>query len=331
MANLIRGTRRGLLLVAAGLALGGRTMASEAARKYPQRPVRLIVPYAPGGGPDLQARILGKVLAQRLGQPIVIENKVGAGGILAADYASQQAPDGYTLLLGSSTHVTQKLLQPSVRFEPAQFTHIIRTGVGYSVLVVSGSLPYRSVEDLVRAARQAPGTLNYASGGIGSAAHLFGAAFASAASIQVLHVPFRGSVEIAPSLLRGDTQFAFPTVSTALPHIRDGKLRALAITAPRRDPALAQVPTLNEALQRSDLGLLSWSGIWGPAGLPAAITERLHAAITQALQDPGLREAYQRDGSTVDPTHSPEEFSRFIASETLRYRDVISANHIVMQ
>lgn len=335
MTDATRINRRGalstLIATATGLAGSGLALADSAAQRYPNRPVRLIVPYAAAGGPDIQARALGLVLARELGQSVVIENKVGAGGILAAEYLNQQPADGYTLLLGSSTHVTQKLLQPSVRFDPARFTHIIRTGTSYSVLVVAADSPYRSVADLIAAARRAPGTLNYASGGIGSAAHLYGAAFSSTAGIETLHVPYRGSVEIMPSLVRGDAQFAFPVVSTAMPQIRDGKLRALALTADQRDPALPGVPTLNEALGRTDLALLSWSGVWAPPGLPAPMVDRLLAVFKRTLQDPGLREAYARDGSLISPTDSPAAFSRFIESETARYREVIARNRIALQ
>ncbi|MGH8631196.1 MAG: tripartite tricarboxylate transporter substrate binding protein [Burkholderiales bacterium] len=330
MRKTRRATLSALLAVAAGLLASGGP-ALGAGEDYPARPVRLIVPYAAGGGPDIQARTLGLVLARKLGQPVVIENKVGAGGILAAEYVMQQPPDGYTLLLGSSTHVTQKLLQPSVHFDPARFTHIIRIGIGYSVLLVGAGSPYRNVADLIAAAKRAPGTLNYASGGIGSAAHLFGAAFVSTAGIDAHHIPYRGSVEITTSLIRGDAQFAFPVVSTALPQIRGGKVRALAVTAARRDPALPDVPTLNEALGRTDLGLLSWSGVWGPPGIPAPIVARLHAALTSTLADPALREAYALDGSVISPTDSPAAFSTFIDSETVRFRDVIARNRIVMQ
>lgn len=331
MANSIHGMRRELLLAAAGCAVPGHRAFATKTVNYPERPVRQIIPYAPEGGPDLQARVLAKALSQVLGQPVVAENKVGAGGILAADYVCQQPPDGYTLLQGASTHITQKLLQPAVRFDPARFTHIMRTGVNYSVLVVSSASPYHSVQELAHAAKRSPATLIYASGGIGSAAHLYCAAFTSAAELNVLHIPYRGSVDIAHSLIRGDTQFAFPTASTALPQIRDGKLRALAITAPQRSPLLVDIPTLNQALQRSDLGLLSWSGIWGPPGLPESIVARLHSALVPALRDPGLREAYARDGATLSPSGTPAEFSRFIENETQRYHAVISDNQIVIQ
>ncbi|MGX6571102.1 tripartite tricarboxylate transporter substrate binding protein [Cupriavidus necator] len=318
---------KSLLALPAAAALGR----AGAASPYPNRPIRLVVPYAAGGGPDIQTRKLAELLARELGQPVVVENKVGAGGILAAEFVAQQPADGYTLMLGASTHVTQKLLQPGAKFDPMAFTHIIRVGVSPAVLVVSAGSPYQNVADLVAAARRAPGTLNYASGGIGSAAHVSGAAFASAAGIDVVHVPYKGSVEIVPSLIKGDTQFGFPVAATAIPQIASGKVRALAVTSASRAAVLPQVPTLNEALGRKDLDLDAWSGIWAPPHLPAPIVARLHAAVMQALGDPGLRRRYAEMGAVLAPTPTPEAFSRLVADETTRIRQVIDKNRITIE
>lgn len=318
---------KSLLALPAAAALGR----AGAASPYPNRPIRLVVPYAAGGGPDIQTRKLAELLARELGQPVVVENKVGAGGILAAEFVAQQPADGYTLMLGASTHVTQKLLQPGAKFDPMAFTHIIRVGVSPAVLVVSASSPYRNVADLVAAARRAPGTLNYASGGIGSAAHVSGAAFASATGIDVVHVPYKGSVEIVPALIKGDTQFGFPVAATAIPQIASGKVRALAVTSASRAAVLPQVPTLNEALGRKDLDLDAWSGIWAPPHLSAPIVARLHAAVLQALGDPGLRRLYAEMGAVLAPTPTPEAFSRLVADETTRIRQVIDKNRITIE
>jgi tripartite-type tricarboxylate transporter receptor subunit TctC len=318
---------KSLLALPAAAALGR----AGAASPYPSRPIRLVVPYAAGGGPDIQTRKLAELLARELGQAVVVENKVGAGGILAAEFVAQQPADGYTLMLGASTHVTQKLLQPGAKFDPMAFTHIIRVGVSPAVLVVSASSPYRTVADLVAAARRAPGMLNYASGGIGSAAHVSGAAFASATGIDVVHVPYKGSVEIVPSLLKGDTQFGFPVAATAIPQIANGKVRALAVTSASRAAVLPQVPTLNEALGRKDLDLDAWSGIWAPPRLPAPIVARLHAAVMSALGDPGLRRLYAEMGAVLAPTPTPEAFSRLVAEETTRIRQVIDKNRITIE
>ncbi len=318
---------KSLLALPAAAVLGR----AGAASPYPNRPIRLVVPYAAGGGPDIQTRKLAELLARELGQPVVVENKVGAGGILAAEFVAQQPADGYTLMLGASTHVTQKLLQPGAKFDPMAFTHIIRVGVSPAVLVVSASSPYRNVTDLVAAARRAPGTLNYASGGIGSAAHVSGAAFASATGIDVVHVPYKGSVEIVPALIKGDTQFGFPVAATAIPQIASGKVRALAVTSASRAAVLPQVPTLNEALGRKDLDLDAWSGIWAPPHLSAPIVARLHAAVMQALGDSGLRRLYAEMGAVLAPTPTPEAFSRLVADETTRIRQVIDKNRITIE
>ncbi|AJG21880.1 Bug family tripartite tricarboxylate transporter substrate binding protein [Cupriavidus basilensis] len=312
-------------------AASGTPALAFAVDNYPSRPIRLVVPYAAGGGPDIQARKLAEVLGRELGQPIVVENKVGAAGILAAESVAQQPADGYTLLLGASTHVAQKLLQPTVKFDPAAFTHVIRIGVSPAVLVVGANSPYRTVGELVAAARHSPGSLNYASGGIGSAAHICGAAFASAAGINAVHIPYKGSVEIVPSLIKGDTQFGFPVAATAVPQIGNGKVRALAVTSAQRIPGLPGVPTLSEALGRSDLTLDSWSGIWAPANLPKPLVARLHAAMLRALADPGLRRFYAETGALIEPSPTPESFTRLVAEETARMRQVIEKNHITIE
>lgn len=332
-ASTRRARRRMLrtLLMLPVAAASGLPAFALAAQDYPTRPIRLVVPYAPGGGPDIQARKLAEVLGRELGQPVVVENKVGAGGILAAESVAQQPADGYTLLLGASTHVAQKLLQPGVKFDPAAFTHVTRIGIAPAVLVVSSHSPYRKVADLVAAARRFPGTLNYASGGIGSAAHISGAAFASASGIDVVHIPYKGSVEIVPSLIKGDTQFGFPVATTALPQIANGKVRALAVTSAQRLATLPQVPTLNEALGRTGLALDAWSGIWAPPNLPRPLVARLHAALLKALAEPGLRRFYAETGSLVEPSPTPEDFSRLVTEETARMRQVIDKNHITIE
>lgn len=316
----------------AGSSCGAATAAPAVESAFPSRPIRLIVPYAAGGGPDIQARKLAEAAARELGQPLVVENKVGAGGILAAEVVAQQPADGYTLMLGSSTHVTQKLLQPSVKFDPTtSFTHIIRSGFSPQVMLVRGNAPHRTVADVIQAARKVPGTLNYASGGIGSAAHLAGAAFANAANIELVHVPYKGSVEIVPSLIRGDTTVGFPVASTALPQLQNQSVRALAVTSAQRLPSMPAVPTLNEALGRKDLTLDSWSGIWAPAGVPKPVVARLHAAFLKALSDPSVRAFYQKSGTVIDPTASPEAFARFIADETGKYRRIVEQSRIALQ
>lgn len=312
-----------------GAALSGAPAVSGAADGYPDRPIRLIVPFAPGGGPDVLARRTAEELAKELSGTVVVENKVGAGGMLAGEFAARAPADGYTLLMGASTHVTQKILQPTVNFDPlTSFTHIVRTGFSPQLLVVSADSPYGSVQELIDAARKTSDPFNYASGGIGSAAHLAGAAFSSVAQANTLHIPYRGSVEIVPALIRGDVQFAFPVASTALPHIADGKVRALAVTSGQRLTQLPDVPTLVELFQRDDLALDSWSGIWAPAGLPEPIADKLDQAFRKVYAKPSVQAFHEKVGTLVSPTASPGEFTDFIEAETEKFRKVIEDNKI---
>ena len=318
--------RRSLILAPLGLAAG----LAQSQGAWPTRPIRLIVPYAPGGGPDVLARKLADKLGPLLGQTVFVENRVGAGGVIAAEVVAQAEPDGYTLILGASTHVTQKLISPQVRFDPlTQFEHVTRTSISPAVLIVETGSPLRTVQELVEAARRAPGKLNYASGGIGSAAHLAGAALATALKLDVVHIPYRGSVEIFPSLVARDTQFGFPVSSTALPFVEQGKVRALAVTSARRMAQLPQVPTLKEVFGSDDLVLDAWSGLWAPAKTPRAVIDKLNAATLKALADPDLRQLYDKAGSPASPTRTPEEFSRFVLAETAKYAKLVVAARIV--
>jgi tripartite-type tricarboxylate transporter receptor subunit TctC len=298
---------------------------------YPTRPVRIIVPFAAGGGPDVLTRKLAVKLAEALGHGnVIVENMVGAGGIVAGQNVVRMAPDGYNLLLGASSFVVQKLMEPGVKFDPVKdFTHITRTSYSSSVLVVRADSPYKTIEDLVAAARREPGKLNYASGGVGSAAHLCGAALALTAKIDVVHVPYKGSVEIVPSILQGATQYAVPIASTAIPQIRAGKVRALAVTSVERMKALPDVPTLVETFKAPELALDAWFGLWAPAGLPKPLVDTLFAATGKAYADPALRADTESVGGLVALSQSPAEFTQFIEAETVKFRTLVKAAHLV--
>ena len=316
----------------AAAALGAAALApgaAAAAGSYPAQPIRLIVPYAAGGGPDVLARKTADALAKVLKANVIVENKVGAGGILAGEYVARAQPDGYTLMQGASSHVVQKILQPTVNFDPlADFTHIVRDAFLPQVLVVRSDAPYQSVQELIAAARKADNPFNFASGGIGSAAHLAGAAFSDAAKAKTVHVPYRGSVEIVPSLLRGDVQFAFPVASTALAHIADGKVRPLAVTAGARLPQLPDVPTLNEVFDTDALVLDAWSGVWAPKGLSPEITATLEKAFKEVYAQPEIQQFYAQAGAPMDVSASPAEFTQFIKAETAKYQKIIDDNGI---
>jgi tripartite-type tricarboxylate transporter receptor subunit TctC len=285
------------------------------------------VPYAAGGGPDVLTRKMAVKLAEALGKSsVVVENIVGAGGILAAQSVARMAPNGYSLLLGASSHLVQKAMQPSVQFDPMKdFAHITRTAFSPSILVVSADSAYTTVEDIVAAARKDPGKLNYASGGVGSAAHLAAAAMVLQAKIDVVHVPYKGSVEIVPSIIAGATQFAFPIASTAIPQIKAGKVRPLAVTSAQRMPGLPNVPTLVEVFRTQELALDAWFGLWAPAGTPPQVVDALFGAVVKTYDDPALRADSDAAGALVALSSSPAEFTKFMAAETLKLDRLVKA------
>jgi tripartite-type tricarboxylate transporter receptor subunit TctC len=264
--------------------------------------------------------VLGK------GAVVVVENVVGAGGILAAQNVARMAPDGYNLLLGASSHIVQKAMQPTVAFDPVKdFTHITRVTFSPSVLVVSADSPWKTLDDLVVAARREPGKLNYASGGVGSAAQLSAAAMALHAKLDVVHVPYKGSVEIVPSILSGATQFAFPIASTAIPQVRGGKVRALAVTSAQRIAPLANVPTLAEAFGTRELVLDAWFSLWAPPGTPPKVVDTLFKALVRTYEDSTLRADSEAAGAFVALSASPAEFSRFVEAETVKFQKLVKA------
>jgi tripartite-type tricarboxylate transporter receptor subunit TctC len=323
---------RALGAAAAGLVLP--TLACAQDREFPARPIRIIVPYAAGGGPDVLARKMAVKLAEALGKNgvVVVENIVGAGGILAAQNVARMAPDGYSLLLGASSHLVQKAMEPDVKFDPMKdFAHVTRTAFTPSILVVSATSPYMTVEDIVAAAKKAPGKLNYASGGVGSAAHLCAAALVLQANIDVAHVPYKGSVEIVPSIIAGTTQFAIPIASTAIPQIQGGKVRALAVTSAQRMPGLPNVPTLVEVFGTQELALDAWFGLWAPAGTPARIVDALFKATAKAYEDPALRSESEAVGAVIALSASPAEFTQFMQAETRKLDRIVKAAQLTVR
>jgi tripartite-type tricarboxylate transporter receptor subunit TctC len=296
-----------------------------AAGGYAQpKPVFLIVPYAAGGGPDVQARQFGARLAPLLGTPVVVENKVGAAGVLAAQYVSQQKPDGYTVLLGSNTHLIQKHLQPELKFDPvADFVPVSNLVSSPTVLVVRADNPAKGVRELLAALKAQPGRFNYGSGGIGTSAHLAGATFLAVNDAKAAHIPLKGSVEIAASLLRGDTEFAFPISSTGVPQVKGGRLRALAVTGGARLKELPDVPTLSEMFRNDLLVQESWFGLWAPAKTPAEAVKKLHAATVKALADPELQQQFASTGGVPEPSESPAAFAAFVKREHAKWGEIV--------
>ena len=311
-----------------GAGAWGTTMPARA-DTYPSRSIRWVLPFAPGGGPDVLTRQILPRLNAVLGQTVFVDNRVGAGGMLAADHAAQQPADGYTWLLGASTHVTQKILQPKAAFDPIKnFTHVTRLSTAPSILVVAATAPWRSVHELLEAARAQAGKFNYGSGGVGSAAHLAGASLAHHAGIEAVHIPYRGSVDIAGALSAGDIQFAIPTASTALPLVQAGRLRALAVTSAQREASLPALPTLREVTRSDDLVQVAWSALWMPAGAPAAIVRRVFEAFRTVYADAEVQRAHSAAGVTVALSASEAEAAAFVAAEQAKFARIVTATKI---
>lgn len=322
-------TRRSLLLGLGLAPLLGALPTGVLAQAYPNRPVKLIVPFAAGGGPDIEARRMAPKLAEALGGSVVVENRVGAAGIVAAEVVTQAAPDGYTILVGSISQVVQKILRPDAKFDPlATFIPIIQTSTSPTVLIVPADSPIKSAKELEAAVRARPGKMNYGSGGIGTAAHIAGSTFANVLKLDAVHVPYRGSVELMPALLANQIQFAFPIAGTGVPQVKGGKARALAVTGARRLTSLPDVPTMKELYGDELFVQESWGGLWAPALTPAPIVARLHAAVKQAFTDAELRAAIVASGAEVELSASPEAFAAFMKAETAKWAKLIQMANV---
>jgi tripartite-type tricarboxylate transporter receptor subunit TctC len=268
------------------------------AQAWPARPVRLIVPFIPGSAPDVIARSLAERLSPGLGQPLVVENKPGAGGNIGIEAIAKAPPDGHAIGLSTSSMTINPWLYRKVGYDPlADFAMINMTTAMPHALVVPNDSPVKSTADLVRMLKAAPGKHNYASGGNGSGAHLAAELFKAMAGVDVVHVPYKGAPEIITSVISNAVTFGFPTLSTAVPQIKGGRLRVLAVSGPKRNHALPEVPVVGEAVPGYEV--VSWFGLVGPAKMPAEAVRRIDAEARAALQDPAYRERVQADGTEV--------------------------------
>jgi len=316
--------RRLLASGAAGLALSALPLRSGAQAPFPNRPVKLIVPYAAGGGPDLSARKLAPEFAKALGANVVVENKVGAGGIVAGEVAAQLPPDGYNVLIGGATHLINKAIQPAIKYDPIKsFDPISQISTSGTILIVPLDSPYRTVQELVAAIRAKPSAFNYGSGGIGTAAHLAGGALCKVLELDAVHVPFRGSVEIVPGLIGGQVQFALPIAGTALNGIALGKVRPLAVTTPGRISQLPDVPSLKEIYGSELLVQESWGCFWVPAGTPKDVITKLFDATHVAHQSQAARESAEQSATPIVLSKSPAELAELTRVEMDKWTRIV--------
>jgi tripartite-type tricarboxylate transporter receptor subunit TctC len=295
--------------------------ASQAVDAFPSQPIRLIVPFAPGGGADANARKIAEPWSRILGQPIVIENKGGAGGTLGAAYVAQAPNDGYTLLYATpGQQMTAPYLFKNLNYDPYKgLIPISKLSVGDNVLVVTKSLPARNVKELIDYARAHPGQLGFASSGVGATSHLAGELFKQKAGIDIFHVPYRGTGPARTDLISGQVPMTIDTLSVYLPLIKAGEVRALAVSALRRNPALPDLPTIAETLPGFEAIPINY--ISAPAGTPRAVIDKLNATLKQVIADPEVRKNFE-SGTSLEG-NTPEEMAALVTSEQRKWKDLI--------
>ena len=296
--------------------------AAQAVDNYPSQPIKLMVPWPPGGGVDTTARMIAKPLAERLGQSIVVDNRGGAGGNIGTEMAARARPDGYNLLMGSiSPNAVNIHLYSRLGFDPIKdFAPIVYVAAVPNILVVPADSPAKSVKDLVEMARANPGKLNYGSGGVGSSQHLAAVQFMSVAKVEIEHIPYKGTAPAEADLIAGQISLMLDT-TTCLPYIASGKLRALAVASKKRNPALPDVPTFDEA-GLPGIYASSWYGLMAPAGTPRPLIDKLNAEANQVLQSEEIRKRMADFGAEIGGG-TPEDFARFIQSEITRYESIV--------
>ena len=308
-----------LVFVAAGAAY------AQADKAFPQKPIRVIAPFPPGSAGDIVPRTIGLSLAEEFKQNIVIDNRPGAGGNIAAETVKNGAPDGYTLMLVTvGTHAINKSLYSKLPYDPVtDFAPVVMVGSSPNILVVTPSLPANSVKELVALAKAKPGGLNFSSSGSGTSVHLSGEMLNVLADVKTVHVPYRGAAEAMTDLMAGRVQFMFATASSGLPFVRSGKVRALAVTSPQRHSSLPDVPAMNETVPGFEV--TGWYGFVAPARTPAGIVNKLNAGFVKVLKTKELRERMLAQG--IDTlTSTPEEFGAHIRGEVVKWEKVVKAS-----
>jgi tripartite-type tricarboxylate transporter receptor subunit TctC len=309
------------------LALLATAMALPAgAQAYPSRPVKLVVPFPPGGSLDITGRLIAQRLSEMWGQAVVVENKPGAGGNIGADFVAKSPPDGYTILLGAlSTHAVNPNLYAKMPYDAVRdFAPITLIAITPNVLVVNAAAPVNNIKEFIAWTKANPGKLAFGSGSNGSAGHLAGELYKVETGTDAVHIPFKGGAPATQALLAGDTQFMFDNLANAMAQVKAGKLKALAVTTAQRSPLVPDLPTLAEAgLPGFDIS--TWYGLFAPAGTPAAIVGKWNADVTRILTTPDVRAKLMADGAEPAPD-TPEQFAQMISRELAKYARIIKAS-----
>lgn len=295
---------------------------------YPQKGIKIISPFAIGGIADNFSRVIAQNLTKSWGQTVIVDNRVGAGGNIGADIVAKSPPDGYTLVMGNNgTHAINISLFASMPFDPVRdFTPIVRVIEAEGVLVVHPSVAVTTVSDLLKLARAEPGRLSYGSGGLGTTSHLAGELFKSLAKVDITHIPYKGNAEAINDLIAGHTQLAFATMPTALPFVREGRLRPVAVIEMQRSQVLPNVPTVAES-GLPGFDVKNWIGLFGPAGLPATIVDKLNAEVIRIMRLPEVQPQLAVAGARFLP-NTPAEFGQFIQGEMRLWAKVIKEANI---
>ena len=305
------------------------TAGAAPAQSYPVRPVRMIVPVAPGGGTDPQARLIGRKFQESMGQPFVIENRTGAGSMIGTEFVVRAPADGYTLLVGASTLAGAPALRKDLAFDMLKdLTPVGQISYTSQFLVVHSSVPVSTVQEFIALAKKQGGKMNAASGGVGSANHLAFEMLKQRAGIQATHIAYKGSGPATIALMSGEVDFSFAGALTSMPHVRSGRIKALAVTTRKASTLLPNIPTLNSLYPGFEAS--NWYGIFAPAATPVAIVNKLSAEMAAAIQLPDVREFMAREGA--EPVGStPQQFAQFFRSEVERYAQVIRTANIRLE
>ena len=314
------------LLAGAALLAPDARAADAAVGDWPTRPIRVVVPYATGGPSDVLVRLVAPRLSERLGQPVIVDNRPGASGNIGTDFVAKSAPDGYTLVIGTNTTAANATLFRNMPFDIltafAPITTLFRDG---NILVVPAAFPATSVAELVALARAKPGTLTYASSGNGTSTHLAGVLLSQATGVDIVHIPYKGIAAGITDVIGGQVSMMFTSIAIVSPQIRAGTLRALAVTRDRRLPGFPDLPTMGEAGYPGFELTNGWGGLWAPAGTPPAIIRRLHDEIVAILRLPDVRAAFE--SRSVDPGgDTPEEFQRAIRNDVAKLAIIVRAS-----
>ena len=300
------------------------------AQSYPAKPIRLIVPFPAGGATDILARALSQKLGEKIGQTVVVENRPGAGGTIGADAASKSAADGYTLLLAtSSTHSIGPAINPKIPYNAeTDFTPIAYVASSPNVVVVPNTLPVKTMREFIDYARKSPGKLNYASSGNGTIVHLTTEYFKAQSDTFILHIPYRGTALAIPDLVSGKLDVMFDSFVTAMPHVKDGKLRALAVTSATRSALAPDMPTVAEVLPGFES--VTWFGLYGPKGLPQDLTAKVNQAVNAALADTDVKDRFARLGA--EPAGgTPQTFAAMVKADNAKWKKIIAERKISVE